>query len=180
MAGNGDSSDETQGREPAREVVLADGQAVSIRPLLPGDDVLYPEFDRHIESEDRRLRFLVALREIPASQVFRLTHFDRDAARAYAAVSPSDGALLGVGRIHRMSGEEGEFAVLVRSNLKGLGLGRALMEDVVGGARVLGLRSVLGLILRENVNMIALCRDLGFTFSPVSESGLVEARLRLP
>jgi acetyltransferase len=165
--------------EAGRRLVLADRREVLIRPLQPDDDRLYAEFDAHVTAEDRRLRFLVALRQIPQNQIFRLTHFDRAHARAYAAVDAASGDLLGVGRIHRLSSEEGEFAVLVRSDLKGLGLGHGLMDRLLEGARDLGLRSVLGLILRENVNMIALCRELGFTFSAASEANLVEARLRL-
>jgi acetyltransferase len=164
---------------PPRRIVLADGSEILLRALRPEDDELYPEFDRQITDEDRRLRFLVALRQVPQSQIFRLTHFDRAHARAYAAIEPGTGGLLGVGRIHRLSPDEGEYAVQVRSDLKGKGLGHALMEAVMDGARQLGLGSVLGLILRENVNMIALCRELGFTFSRTSEDNLVEARLRL-
>lgn len=163
----------------ARRLVLADGREALLRALRPEDDALYPEFDTHVTDEDRRLRFLVALREIPQNQIFRLTHFDRRHARAYAAIEPGTGRLLGVGRIHQLSSDEGEYAVLVRSDLKGFGLGHALMDAVLEGARELGLRSVLGLILRENRNMIALCRELGFTFSASSEANLVEARLRL-
>jgi acetyltransferase len=163
-----------------RELVLSDGREVVLRALQPDDDALYPEFDSHLTDEDRRLRFLVALRQIPQQQIFRLTHFDRAHARAYAAIAPATGQLLGVGRIHRILPDEGEFAVLVRSDLKGLGLGHALMRLVGEGAAELGIRSVMGLILRENVNMIALCRELGFTFSRSSEDNLVEARLRVP
>jgi acetyltransferase len=162
-----------------RRIVLADRREVILRPLQPDDDALYADFDGQVTDEDRRLRFLVALREIPLSQICRLTHFDREHARAYAAVEPGTGRLLGVGRIHRISAEEGEYAVLVRSDLKGLGLGHGLMDCVLEGAAELGLKSILGLILRENVNMIALCRELGFTFSATSEANLVEARLRL-
>jgi acetyltransferase len=164
----------------ARRLVLADEREIVLRPLRSEDDELYPDFDAHVTDEDRRLRFLVALREIPQNQIFRLTHFDRHEARAYAAIEPGSGRLLGVGRIHRISAEEGEYAVLVRSDLKGLGIGHALMDLIMEGARDLGIRSVMGLILRENVNMIALCRELGFTFSASSEANLVEARLRLP
>ncbi len=162
-----------------RRIVLADRREVLLRPLEPDDDALYADFDSQLTDEDRRLRFLGALREIPQSQIFRLTHFDRKHARAIAAIEPGTGRLLGVGRIHRISAKEGEYAVLVRSDLKGLGLGHALMDDVLVDAMELGLTSILGLILRENVNMIALCRELGFTFSATSDASLVEARLRL-
>jgi acetyltransferase len=79
-----------------------------------------------------------------------------------------------------MPTQEGEYAVLVRSDLKGLGLGHALMDCVLKAAADLDVTSVIGLILRENVNMLALCRELGFTVSATSEANLVEARRRMP
>jgi acetyltransferase len=56
----------------------------------------------------------------------------------------------------------GEYAILVRSDLKGLGLGWALMGLMIEWARAEGLRHVEGQVLRENTTMLAMCRKLGF------------------
>jgi CoA binding protein/acetyltransferase (GNAT) family protein len=51
---------------------------------------------------------------------------------------------------------------LVRSDLKGHGLGWSLMQIMIEYARWLGLNTVEGQVLRENTTMLAMCRDLGF------------------
>ena len=58
--------------------------------------------------------------------------------------------------------EKGEYAVLVRSDLKGRGLGWKLMEMMIQYARCEGLRSIEGQVLGENVMMLKMCRELGF------------------
>jgi acetyltransferase len=62
--------------------------------------------------------------------------------------------------------ERGEYAILVRSDLKGAGLGWQLMQIMIEYARRQGLRLVEGQVLRENRTMLAMCRELGFSFKP--------------
>jgi acetyltransferase len=56
-----------------------------------------------------------------------------------------------------------EYAILIRSDLKGHGLGWMLMELIIEYARAEGLRSIRGQVLRENATMLDMCRKLGFT-----------------
>jgi len=58
--------------------------------------------------------------------------------------------------------EKGEYAVLVRSDQKGRGLGWLLMKHLITYAKSEGLKSLYGTVLRENVNMVQMCRELGF------------------
>ncbi len=76
------------------------------------------------------------------------------------------------------SGEAAEFALLVRSDSKGLGVGRALMELIVARAIDRGYAALHASILPENNRMLALVRGLGFTTEATVE-GVVEARLAL-
>ena len=55
-----------------------------------------------------------------------------------------------------------EFAVLVRSDLKGRGIGWQLMQLVIEFARTEGLKVIDGQVLRENATMLKMCRELGF------------------
>ncbi len=74
--------------------------------------------------------------------------------------------MLGVVRIHADPNfETAEYAILIRSDLKGHGLGWLLMELIIEYARAEGLRSIRGQVLRENVTMLDMCRKLGFTVS---------------
>jgi GNAT superfamily N-acetyltransferase len=58
--------------------------------------------------------------------------------------------------------ETAEFAILVRSRLKGHGLGWLLMQRVIGYAKEKGLRRVYGDVLAENITMLQMCAELGF------------------
>ena len=55
-----------------------------------------------------------------------------------------------------------EFAILVRSRLKGHGLAWLLMQRVMDYAKEKGLRRVYGDVLAENSTMLQMCAELGF------------------
>jgi acetyltransferase len=62
--------------------------------------------------------------------------------------------------------ERGEYAILVRSGLKGRGLGYLLMQMIIEYARSEGLKTIEGQVLGENAAMLKMCRELGFSISP--------------
>jgi acetyltransferase len=85
---------------------------------------------------------------------------------AFIALDESSGRMLGVVRLHADANyDSGEYAVLVRSDLKGRGLGWVLMQLIIEYARAEGLRSIAGQVLRDNSTMLAMCRELGFAVS---------------
>ena len=55
-----------------------------------------------------------------------------------------------------------EYAVIVRSDLKGRGLGWALMHHLIRYAESEGLRDLHGDVLAANERMLKMCRELGF------------------
>ena len=61
--------------------------------------------------------------------------------------------------------EKAEYAVLVRSDLKGYGLGWLLMRHLIRYAKGEGLKSLHGTVLKENATMLKMCRELGFDIS---------------
>ena len=86
---------------------------------------------------------------------------------AFIAIEEASGQLLGVVRLHSHANyETGEYAVLVRSDLKGRGLGYLLMQLILEYARAEGLKVIEGQVLSENTTMLAMCRELGFSVSP--------------
>jgi acetyltransferase len=89
--------------------------------------------------------------------------------------------MVGVVRIHSDSiYENGEYAILLRSDLKGRGLGWALMRLIIEYAMSEGLKMISGDVLQENTVMLEMCRNLGFEIKtdPVDPS-LCDVRLRL-
>src|SRR4051812_23307419 len=112
--------------------VLPDGTRVLMRPLKPADAALYPEFIAHVNLEDSRLRFFSAIKELSEERIAQLTRLDYSRAMAFIALDEAAGKMLGVVRLHLDDDREGgEYAVIVRSELKGHGLGWLLMQRML-------------------------------------------------
>lgn len=146
-----------------RHVVLQDGRQIFVRPLRPEDEALYPRFLNAVTPEDLRLRFFAPIKEFGHRFVARLTQIDYARAMAFVALDEASGDILGVVRIHADSAYEScEYAILIRSDVKGHGLGWLLMELMIEYARAEGLKFIRGQVLQENTMMLQMCRKLGF------------------
>ncbi|QFT33802.1 succinyl-CoA synthetase subunit alpha [Labrenzia sp. THAF82] len=151
-------------KEWEQTISLKDGQDVFIRPVRPEDEDLFKSFFEAITPEDLRLRFFAPVRDFSHRFLARLTQLDYARAIAFAAIDPEDGRLLGVVRLHADPDHQtGEYAVMVRSDLKGVGLGWALMQLIIRYAKVDGITTIKGEVLKENTSMISMCHALGFT-----------------
>jgi acetyltransferase len=146
-----------------RHTQLRDGTAAFVRPVRPEDEPLYPPFFAAVTPADLRLRFFAPVKEFSHAFIARFTQIDYARAMAFIALEESTGQMLGVVRVHADANyETAEYAVLVRSDLKGRGLGWTLMQLIIEYARAEGLRSIHGQVLQENVTMIEMCREFGF------------------
>ena len=93
-----------------------------------------------------------------------MTQLDYARAMAFVAIDQASGDLLGVARLHANADYYwAEYAVLVRSDVKGQGLGWLLMQTLIEYARSEGLRRIEGQVLKENTTMVTMCREFGFT-----------------
>ena len=146
-----------------QRVTLLDETSVLIRPLKAEDAALYPDFLKEVTGADLRLRFFAAMREMSPAMIDRLVHYDPKRAMAFIAIEEKTGAMLGVVRLHDdPNGDRAEFAILVRSQLKGHGLGWLMMKHMITNAKQKGLVAVQGQVLAENTTMLAMCGELGF------------------
>ncbi len=146
---------------------LRDGTTVFVRPVRPEDEPLYGPFFKATTQQDLRLRFFAPVKEFGHAFTARFTQIDYARAMAFIALEESTGELLGVVRLHADANyDKGEYAILVRSDLKGRGLGWQLMQMIVEYARAEGLKTIEGQVLGENTTMLAMCRELGFDIAP--------------
>ncbi len=153
---------------------LRDGMRIFIRMLRPDDAAFYPDFLAEVTAEDMRLRFLAPMRALRRELIGQLTQLDPARAAAFVALDDATGKLLGVARLHYEGRLDGEYAILVRSRLKGLGLGWLLMTRLIEYARVIGLRQIHGLVLAENTVMLKMCREFGFKIVDDAEERAVK------
>jgi acetyltransferase len=151
-----------------RTITLPDGAVFSVRPVRPEDEPRLADMVRRSNPEDVRLRFFGALRELPHALGARLSQIDYDREMALVALEESDGHCGGDGSIGGVvrivadpNNEIAEFSVMVRSDLKGRGLGYHLMEDVLSYARMKGLKHVTGFVLRTNETMLKMAGEMG-------------------
>ena len=150
-------------KEWERHTALRDGTKIFVRPVRPEDEPLYGPFFAAVTPEDLRLRFFAPVRDFSHIFIARFTQIDYARAMAFIAIDEASGGMLGVVRLHANANyDTGEYAILVRSDMKGKGLGWLLMQMILEYSRAEGLKTIEGQVLRENVTMLAMCRELGF------------------
>ena len=139
------------------------GERVLIRRVQPEDMALYRDFLGDVSAEDLRLRFYARIAELSTAELDRLAHLDDRHEMAFVALDENAGHMLGLVRLKdELDERTAEFAILVRSPLKGHGLGWLLMRHVIDYAKEKGLRRVYGDVLTENTTMLQMCAELGF------------------
>ncbi|MFA9216964.1 MAG: GNAT family N-acetyltransferase [Sphingomonadaceae bacterium] len=158
-------------------------RTILLRPIRPEDAPQHLAFFSALDPDDVRLRFFTAMRELPPSQLARLTQIDYDRAMAFIATEPGpDGSpeTLGVVRaVADADNHSAEFAIIVRSALKGTGLGRILFQKLVDYFRSRGTVELVGDALSENHGVQHLVRRFGGVVLPHPEAGMVMLRLPL-
>lgn len=161
-----------------RSVKIDDIGEMVLRPIRPDDEPQYEKFFSFITPEDLRMRFFTAAPERTFRFFARMTQIDYAREMAFTAVAGNE--ILGVARlIADPDYRRAEFAVIVRSDLKGKGLGSALMQHLVRYARAEGLSELYGDVLAANATMLRLCRDLGFTAAIKNDADVFHVRLPL-
>jgi acetyltransferase len=156
------------------ETDIAPIGAIRICPIRPEDEALYEPFFAAVNAEDHRLRFFGAGPKLSHGFLARLTQIDYAREMAFVAIAQSTNALLGVVRVIADSDyTRGEYAILVRSDLKGRGLGWRLMQHLIEYAKAEKLQELHGSVLTGNTTMLRMCRELGFTVDAEPGDGTV-------
>ena len=163
-------------------VTLKNGDVCLFRPILPEDEPALQRFIDQVTKEDLYYRYFSEINEFTHEDLANMTQIDYDREMAIVAVRRTDDGeeILGVTRaISDPDNVDAEFAVLVRSDLKGLGLGRRLLEKLIGYTRDHGLMRLNGITMPNNRGMVTLARKLGFTVDIQLEDGIVSLMLPL-
>ncbi len=165
------------------ETIEFEGRPLLLRPVMPEDGPAHLAFFDALTPDDVRYRMFVRVRELAPSQLARFTQIDFDREMAFIATrAGADGKpeTLGVGRVVAdPDNVSAEFAVTVRSDLKGQGLGRTLMNKLIAYCRSRGTREIVGEALPQNTRVIRLVKSLGFEVTPAPEEGTMRFRLPL-
>lgn len=155
------------------------GMKIFVRPVRPEDAPLFEDLFKVLSPTSVYFRFFRPMKALPHSLLVRFTQIDYDREIALVALDEEsvEEQMLGVARI--ISGadrDEAEFAVLVGDPWHGKGIGATLLRKCLRIAKERGIKSVFGIVLPENTQMLALGKKLGFT---ISRSGGGECELRI-
>ncbi|WP_194721481.1 bifunctional acetate--CoA ligase family protein/GNAT family N-acetyltransferase [Noviherbaspirillum malthae] len=165
------------------EWVQWQGEQVLLRPIRPEDGVAHVAFFNALTPEDVRLRMFVRMRALQPSQLARFTQIDYDREMALIATRASasgNAETLGVARVVAdPDNVAAEFAVTIRSDLKGRGLGHLLMQKLIAYCRTRGTQRLVGEALNDNRGMLNLAARLGFQISPAPDRGTMLMQLEL-
>ncbi len=165
------------------ETVEIDGTRMMIRPIRPEDEPAHQKFISQLSPTDLYFRFFRAMNDMTHEQLARLTQIDYDREMALVATTlPADGhgETLGVARaVSDADGVEAEFAIIVRSDWHGRGVGHVLMERLIGYCRARGISRLVGQTLLDNEAMVKLAKSLSFETKADWQDHLVNLELRL-
>jgi acetyltransferase len=143
--------------------ILNDGTRIQLRPVRPEDEPLLQDIVKHMTATDLLLRFFYPMKQLPHALGARLSQIDYDREMALLAQPEDADTALGVVRYSAdPDGLEAEFAVSVRSDWKGRGLGHLLMTRLLEVAKQRRIGALVGDVHCENQPMLTLCRSLNF------------------
>ncbi len=159
--------------EDESHMVSIDGRRIFIRPVKPEDAPLFTALFKVLSPTTIYYRFFGMLKELKPEMLARFTQIDYDREVALVAIdedSQTD-SMLGVARIiGDPDGKTGEFAILVGDAWQGKGIGSNLLEKCLSIAERQGFKTVHGIVLHENRNMLALGKKLGFEIKKDADS----------
>ena len=148
------------------EAVPWHGKTLTLRPIRPEDEAQHLEFLSHLDPADIRMRVFYSRRSIERSELARLTQIDYAREMAFVAVAPdADGREQTLGVVRALADPDNiaaEFGIIVRSDIKGGGLGELLMRKMIDYLRDHGTQRLVATVLHENLRMRELAHDLGF------------------
>jgi acetyltransferase len=164
------------------ETVEHRGRHLLLRPIRPEDALQHRTFLARVAPHDLYTRFFTLIHGFPEAELAHFTQIDYEREMAFIAVGWDESGeeeILGIARACvDPDNVAAEFAVLVRSDLKGQGLGSLLMQKLLRYCRARGMQRLWGLVLSENEAMLHLSRSLGFQVRAVN-SGVEQIVLDL-
>ncbi|MFH0259413.1 bifunctional acetate--CoA ligase family protein/GNAT family N-acetyltransferase [Vibrio barjaei] len=163
-------------------ITLKDGSKISLRPIRPEDEPFHADFINNVTKEDLYKRFFSDVGEFNHEALANLTQIDYDREMAFVAVDLSYASphIIGVSRVLvTPDNSDAEFAILIRSDLKGKGLGRVLMNKIIDYCKSKKTRQISGMTMPTNRGMLTLAQKLGFELDVQFEDGVADMVLVL-
>ena len=168
-----------RGALPSVETLrLRGGAVVTVRPAGSGDSDIIQSYIRGLWPSSRRNRFLGALNELSAAELYRITHSEHRRQPTLIAETVVDDAWTMIGEARSALAPDGlsvEVALSVAEAWRRKTLGTQLLGILVRQARSLGVDCVMADVLHSNQAMMALARKIGFgVAAPIGDARLMQ------
>lgn len=161
---------------------LKDKRQILLRPILPEDEPLHAQFINGVSKDDLYKRFFSDVGEFNHEALAKFTQIDYDREMAFVAVREQSGQqeIIGVSRaLINHDNSDAEFAILIRSDMKGQGLGKLLMNKIIDYCKAKKTQQMSGMTMPNNRGMLTLAQRLGFEIDIQFEDGTADMVLRL-
>jgi acetyltransferase len=159
--------------ELEQSVTIDDGRRLMLRPIRPEDEPQLQAAFKKLSGESVRLRFFSTMKDVPHYMAARLTQIDYEREMALILCEPDTAGhaeIYGVVRISAdANNDRAEYAIVVRDDMAGHGLGTLLMNRIIEYARNRKINRLYGHVLAENSPMLDICRRLGFEIAHSSD-----------
>ncbi len=152
----------------------ANGQHVTVRPILPGDAAKFQAFVRNFSPASRSNRFLQGLGELSANMLKCMTQIDYRTHMALVAEIVCEGRPVIIAEARYAIGRESdsaELAAAVADEWQGQGLAKVMLGRLIGHAAATGLRLLTAETRACNGRVLQLARNAGFSIMPVPGAG---------
>lgn len=169
--------------EHEQTVNLKNAEPCLLRPILPEDEDQLAGFITQVSREDLYKRFFSDIGKFNHEVLANLTQIDYDREMAFVATQIDKNKqehIIGVARVvadpHNYAAE---FSILVRSDLKGIGLGKILLAKLIHYSQEKGTKRMVGMTMPSNKGMVGLAKKMGFSTIISFEDNVVDMQLEL-
>ncbi|WP_332804900.1 GNAT family N-acetyltransferase [Sphingomonas sp. RT2P30] len=146
------------------ELTTRSGYVCHVRPVRVGDEAALATFFAGVSSDDLRFRFLSGMSKVPEARIAEMTHVDHGKTEDFV-VFEADGETIVANAL--LAADEkldtAEVAISIRHDVRGRGIGWALLDHVARQAKAKGIRKLCSIESHENHAAIELEREMGFT-----------------
>jgi len=170
-------------KELEERAQLKDGQEILVRPITAEDAAHHQQFDAALSAEDRYKRYFSPRGKISHEEMAILTQIDYEREMAFIALRMDANNQQETLAVIRASidpdNSDAEFAMIVRSDLQGLGLGKILLDKLIRYQKSKGTTYLSAMTMLSNVGMASLAKNLGFSVQRDIEEGVINMSLKL-
>jgi RimJ/RimL family protein N-acetyltransferase len=161
---------------------LRNGQIMSVRPLLPSDEIAYRNFLYSLQERTIYLRFFhnihVFSRQMAQNHWVNLD-YRKNISLIGSVRNKGNKEIIAMGTYVGMDAEKAEIAFLVRERFQSMGIAGYLLQELEKIALVNGYQSFTATVLAENKAMLKVFKKRYPNAEIVSQGAEVEIQMEL-